>query len=106
MRAELESQDIEAIVQRVVELLKPLLAGNGKQDAEDRLLTVKELSAYIGYSTRWIYNNQKKLQPEYLNGKPLYRLSKINALLKQDKPDNSNPSPLQTRAFRQQTARR
>ncbi len=97
MKAELEQTDIESIAQRVAELLKPLLAGNNH--SEDRLLNVKQLSEYTGVSKQWIYNNKKKLQPEYLNGKPLFRLSKINAMLRPEEP--ITPS-LQTRTFKQQ----
>lgn len=98
MKAELEHTDIESIAQRVAELLKPLFTGNTYK-SEDRLLTVKQLSEYTGLSRQWIYNNKKKLQPEYLNGKPLFRLSKINSMLKSEVP--VTPS-LQTRTFKQQ----
>ena len=81
-----------------------LIAGNGNQ-SEDRLFTVKGLSGYIGLSRQWIYNNKRKLDPEYLNGKPLFRLSKINAMLKTIKEPVTAKSitiPLQAKAFKQQ----
>ncbi len=104
MKTELEEQDIEAIAQRVVELLKPLLLSDNSH-TEDRLLTVKELSKYTGLSKQWIYNNKKKLEPQYLNGKPLFRLSTINAMLKSQRNNDSalcNTPALKVRDFNKQ----
>jgi predicted DNA-binding transcriptional regulator AlpA len=83
LKAELETGDIEAIAQRVVELLKPLISGNGKREAEDRYLNVKQLSDYTGMSTQWIYNNIRHLPHINLNRKPLFKKSDIDQWLEQ-----------------------
>ena len=54
MKSELEHKDIEAIAQRVIELLKPVMSGNGNQDNEDKILNKKELAKYIGVDVSWI----------------------------------------------------
>lgn len=107
MKAELTLPEefVDLIADRVIEKLKPFLSGNG--NSGDRLFTVKQLSEYLGLSRQWIYNNKRKLEPEYLNGKPLFRLSKINAMLKTIKePITAKPitTPLQAKAFKQQKA--
>jgi hypothetical protein len=107
MRTTLEPEDIESIAQRVVEVLKPLLVGNGRSESEDRLLTVKALSEFTGLSRQWIYNNRQKLEPVYLNGKPLFWQSRIKAMLEPEKPKNpkSNAAPIPLRGFKQQNNR-
>jgi hypothetical protein len=106
LKSILEQEDIEAIVQKIVERITPLLSCKcDKHDMEDRLLNVKQLSEYTSLSRQWIYNNKKKLEPEYLNGKPLFRLSKINAMLKVKKEPvtaKSITTPLQAKPFKQQ----
>ncbi len=54
MKAVLEETDIEVIAQRVVELLKPMLSGNVKQDNEDRIFNKKQLAKYLGVDVSWI----------------------------------------------------
>lgn len=53
MKTEFEPQDIESIAQRVLELLKPLLASNGKD--EDELLDIEQASKLLGTSKEQIY---------------------------------------------------
>lgn len=55
MKTELELQDIEAIAQRIIELLKPMLSGNSKGEAEDTIFDVKDLAGYLRVSPKWIY---------------------------------------------------
>ncbi|MEW6214909.1 MAG: helix-turn-helix domain-containing protein [Nitrospirota bacterium] len=66
MKAELETGDIEAIAQRVVELLKPLMSSsNGKRGAED-IFDVKKLSEYLKVTSKWIYEQTHlKTIPHY-----------------------------------------
>ena len=54
MKTELEQQDLEAIAQRVIELLKPMLSDNGKNDNDD-ILTINEASAFLKASKEQIY---------------------------------------------------
>lgn len=53
MKTELEPEDIESIAQRVLELLMPLLASNGKD--EDELLDIESASKLLGTSKEQVY---------------------------------------------------
>jgi hypothetical protein len=55
VKIELEPQDIEAIAQRVTELLKPILA-HRKGEAEDTIFDVQGLAEYLKVSLKWISN--------------------------------------------------
>ena len=69
MKAELEPQDIEAIAQRVVELIKPLLSRNGKQEA-DVIFTPETLAKYLQVDTSWVYKQVSlKTIPYFKSGK-------------------------------------
>ena len=54
MRTQLEPEDIQSIATAVVEILKPVIAGNGKHETDDRWFNVKQLSEYISMSPQWI----------------------------------------------------
>ncbi len=54
MKSELEQHDVEAIAQKVMELLKPILSGHGKQDHDDRIFNKKELAEYLNVDVSWI----------------------------------------------------
>src|SRR3972149_2739457 len=54
MKAELEAQDIESIANRVAELLKPMLSGNGRHEAEDTIFDKKGLSEYLNVPITWV----------------------------------------------------
>jgi excisionase family DNA binding protein len=58
MKTELEPQDIKAIVEELIESLKPVLSsngGNGRHE-DDGIFDVKELADYLSVSPSWIYN--------------------------------------------------
>jgi len=62
MKTELDAQEIEALAlalaPRVVDALRPLLAGRGGQKAADeKIFDVKGLAAYLEVSADWIYKN-------------------------------------------------
>lgn len=70
MKAELESQDIEQIALKVVELLKPLISGNGKHEAEDTIFTPETLAEYLQVDTSWVYKKVSfKAIPYFKSGK-------------------------------------
>ena len=50
MRTEFEPLDIEAIAQRVAEILKPMISGNGKSAGEDSVFDKKGLAAFLHVS--------------------------------------------------------
>lgn len=53
MKLELESTDIESIAQRVTDLLKPLMTGDGNHDA-DSTFDKKELAQYLKVPVSWV----------------------------------------------------
>ena len=57
MKTELEPQDIKAIVEELIESLKPALSskeGSGRNE-DDTIFDVDELVAYLKVSKQWIY---------------------------------------------------
>lgn len=86
MRSALETEDIQAIAQAVIEAIRPLLNNNGKAEAEDRLMTIEEAASFLktskGQIYQWVNNSQHGLNdfPYFKAGK-LLRFSK-KALLK------------------------
>jgi predicted DNA-binding transcriptional regulator AlpA len=114
VKTELEPQDIEAIADRVIEKLKPLIMGNSVHDTEDRVFTVEQLSEYIGLSKQWIYNNKKNIPHFNRKRKPLFRKSEIDRWLETFKKEPGSSSfrnitatesealPTQQRAFKRQ----
>lgn len=56
MKLEIEQTDIEAIANRVTEILKPMLANKAKHDDKDSLLNVAQLAAYLNVSKAWVYD--------------------------------------------------
>jgi predicted DNA-binding transcriptional regulator AlpA len=72
---------VKEIAKEVIELLKPMLSGNGKHEADDRWFNVRQLSEYIGMSPQWIYNNKGKLLHVNINNKPLFRKSEVDRWL-------------------------
>ena len=85
MKTELEPQDIEAIVNKVIEMLKPILSNNGKH-GEDDLITIDEAAVFLktskGQIYQWVNNAQHGLGNfPYLKAGKLLRFSK-SAVLK------------------------
>ncbi len=76
MKTELEQQDIEAIAQRVLELLNPILTRANKGRDSDDILDVKGLAAYLKVETTWIY---KQVQ---LNAIPYFKAGKYTRFKK------------------------
>lgn len=76
MKTEFEPQDIKAIAQRVSDLLKPLISGNGKHDAEDTIFDVKRLCDYLHVSDKWVYERTHLKEIPHLKAKGLLRFRK------------------------------
>lgn len=94
MKAELEPQDIEAIALRVAELLKPLLSGNGRHEAEDTIFDVKGLCDYLHVSDKWVYERTHLKEIPHLKVNGLLRFRKRNMdkwLLSFNVPATSTP---------------
>jgi excisionase family DNA binding protein len=70
MNIEIESKDIEAIAQRVLELLRPLLSNNGRQGENDTIFDVKRLAEHLHVDPSWIYKQVSfKAIPYFKSGK-------------------------------------
>lgn len=70
MKIELETSDIEAIAYKVVEMLKPLVAGNGKHETDDIIFTPETLAKYLQVDTSWVYKQVSlKTIPYFKSGK-------------------------------------
>jgi excisionase family DNA binding protein len=55
MRASLDEEDLQAIVQAVLEALQPVLEANRSHHEDDALLTVSECADYLRTSKAMIY---------------------------------------------------
>jgi len=56
MKLEIEETDIEAIANRVAEILKPMLSSTAGHDEKDALLDVAQLADYLNVSQAWVYD--------------------------------------------------
>lgn len=68
MKTELEQKDIEAIVQRMVEVFKPILVDlvNSQQIKRDELMNVEELAQYLKVKESWIYEKVHRKEIPFL----------------------------------------
>lgn len=55
MKFEIEPQDIEAIAQRVSEIIKPMLIHDAGSNEKGSIFDVKELAEYLHVDTSWVY---------------------------------------------------
>ncbi len=70
MKTELEQSDIQAIVEKVVENLKPLLLNSRKQDEEGIIFTPETLAEYLRVDTSWVYKQvSQQAIPFFKSGK-------------------------------------
>ena len=83
MKLELDAQDVELIAQRVAELLKPLLVQE-KGEAQEEVLSVKGLAAFLGVTEDWVYKQVSlKRIPYFKSGKyTKFRRSEIERWMK------------------------
>jgi hypothetical protein len=78
MRSELESQDIETIAQRVLELIRPVVSNNGKSDNNEMVFDVKGLAEYLHVKPSWIYKQMS------LKTIPFFKTEKYSRFRKKD----------------------
>lgn len=72
---------IKAIVEETVKVM------HAENLLSERFLTVEEVAKMFRISPKTIYQNKEKFGVKYLMGeKPLFRLSYLNSLLKDEKP--------------------
>lgn len=75
MKTEFEPQDIEAIAQRLKEILRPLLANNDRQE-DDPIFDVKGLCNYLHVSDKWVYERTHLKEIPHLKVNGLLRFRK------------------------------
>jgi predicted DNA-binding transcriptional regulator AlpA len=80
MRTELEEGDLQAIAQRVSEILKPMLTHHSGSNEKDTIFDVKGLSSYLHVNPCWVYKQiSLKAIPYFKAGKfPRFRKREID----------------------------
>ncbi len=79
MKTELEEKDIEAIAQKVLEGIKPLLFHAQRQDEKDIVIfDVKGLAEYLRVKESWIY------QRVHTNSIPYFNIGKYPRFKKRE----------------------
>jgi excisionase family DNA binding protein len=66
---------VDEIANKVIERLKPLIAGNGKQE-DDVIFDVRGLAEYLKVSTKWIYERTQFKEIPHQKVKGLLRFRK------------------------------
>jgi len=70
MNIAFENSDFDVIAQKVVELLKPFLTGNSRNEDKDTIFTPQTLSKYLQVDTSWVYKQVSlKTLPYFKSGK-------------------------------------
>lgn len=92
MKTSLEQEDIDAIAAAVMEMLKPVVAGNGKPNTDDRIFTPETLADYLQVDTSWVYKQVSlKTIPYFKSGK--YTRFKKSAIDKWIETQTVRPVP-------------
>lgn len=83
MKTLLEQEDIRAIASAVMEMVKPLLSGNGTNKEEDIIFDVAGLTEYLKVSKQWIYEltHLKEIPHLKIDGQLRFRKKDINKWL-------------------------
>jgi len=83
MKTELETQEIEAIADKVVDKLKPII-GSGDKYQDDIIFDVKGLVDYLKVSKQWIYQRThlKEIPHLKIDGQLRFRKRDIDKWLK------------------------
>lgn len=69
MKTTLELEDIRVIASAVAEIIRPMLAGNGKAEP-DTIFTAETLAEYLQVDTSWVYKQVSyKAIPYFKTGK-------------------------------------
>jgi excisionase family DNA binding protein len=78
VKVDLEHSDIQAIAEKVVQLLRPLLSENAKPVNE--IFDVEELAQYLHVSTKWVYKRThlKEIPHHKVEGVLLFRRRDID----------------------------
>jgi len=92
MRTELEPQDIEAIAQRVCDLLKPNFLNIGKR-SDDTIFNVQGLAEHLKVDASWVYKAvQDNTIPYFKCGKYVrFRKSAIDKYIEKSSLQPTSP---------------
>jgi excisionase family DNA binding protein len=93
MKTELEPQDVQAIAEKVIELLKPYLSQRADRQ-EDIILDVPGLCEYLHVTSKWVYERThlKEIPYHKVSNKQLrFRKKDIDKWLDSMKISNINP---------------
>ena len=85
MKIELETSDIERIVEKVVERLTPLLKQNPKSN-DNELMTVEEVANYLKVKHSWVYEKVYKREIPFRKAGKFPRFRKRNIDIWLDNP--------------------
>ena len=55
MKTQFEDSDIQQIAEKVLDTLKPYLAGTGRDRAEDNIMDMEGLCSYLKVTSKWIH---------------------------------------------------
>jgi excisionase family DNA binding protein len=92
VKTQLEQEDIRAIALAVVEMLKPMITGNGRQPEANVIFTPDTLSNYLHVDTSWVYKQVSlKTIPFFKSGK--YKRFKKTAIDKWIETQSVRPVP-------------
>lgn len=80
MKLELSQEDLDLIAGRVVEMLKPMIAGK-----EQEIFDVQSLAQYLAVKPDWIYNNRRSLPHFKLLGQLRFRRSEIDSWMSKNR---------------------
>lgn len=80
LKISLEADDIDAIAQRIIEMLKPIIIGNDKQDTGDVIFTIESLAEYLQVDTGWVYKkvSLKEIPHFHVGRYPRFRKAQID----------------------------
>ena len=93
MKSTLEQEDIEAIVQKIIERITPLLSCKGDKHDADITLDKKELAQYLKVPVSWIDKKVCSKEIPYFSCGKYIRFSK-RAIEKWKERKTVNPIPL------------
>lgn len=95
MKLELEAHDVEAIAERVLDILKPLISKTAVSRQDD-IMGVHDLCTYLQVDESWVYKQvSQKTIPFFKAGKyTRFRKSKIDRWIEENSIKPLPESPL------------
>ncbi len=75
----------DAVSQKVLERLRPLLANKDKAQHGDKIFTVETLAKYLGVEKEWVYSHIKEIPHSKVGRFPRFRKAEIDKWLESQK---------------------